>query len=74
MYRKYKNIFLLGQVVLAVAIILVGAVYCVCCLFAGNIFCAISFALIGYVSGYRLLFRASIKELREFNSKQIQTK
>lgn len=74
MYRKFEKIFLVAQVILAVSVVLFGAAYGLHCLFAGNIFCAVCFTLIGYVSGYRLLFLASIKELREYNSKQIQTK
>lgn len=72
MFHKLEKIYLVGQVVFAAAVILFGVVYGLRCLFAGQIFCAVCFALIAYVSGYRLLLRASLQELREFNAKQIQ--
>lgn len=72
MFHKLEKIYLVGQVVFAVAVILFGVAYCLRCLFAGQIFCTVCFALIAYVSGYRLLLRASLQELCEFNSKQTQ--
>lgn len=69
MYQRLAKIYYVGQVVFSVLVILFGASYGLRCLFAGQIFCAVCFAIIGYVSGYRLFFRASVKELREHNAK-----
>lgn len=66
-----KTIYV-GQVVFSVLVIIFGAAYGLRCLFSGQLFCAMCFALMGYVSGYRLLFRASVKELREYNAKRQQ--
>lgn len=66
MYRKLTKAYLIGQVVFSVMMILFGATYCIRCLLANQIFCAICFAIMGYVSGYMLLFRASMAELRQF--------
>lgn len=72
MFRKLEQIYLVGQVVFSVAVILFGAVCCLRCLFDGQHFCAACFAAMAYVSGYRLLLRGSLDELREFNSQQKQ--
>lgn len=69
MYRIIAKTYHIAQVIFSVAIIILGATYSLRCLLEGNIFCAICFALIGYVSGYLLLFRASVKELRQHNAK-----
>lgn len=74
MYQKLAKIYLVGQVVLSVAVIILGISYCLRCLFDGQVFCAVCFAVIGYVSGYGLLFRASVKELRDYNVKRIKAK
>lgn len=58
-----SKIFLHLQVALSVIAMLIGAAYALRCLFAGQIFCAACFAV--HVSGYRLLFKASIDELRK---------
>lgn len=71
MFRKFKKIYLVWQVVFAVLVILFGVAYGLRCLFAGQFFSMVCFALIAYVSGYRLLLRGSRQELREFNSKKI---
>ena len=70
--RTLAKIFYVGQVVFSVLVILFGASYSLRCLFAGQIFCAVCFAIIGYVSGYLMFFRASLKELREHNAKQVR--
>lgn len=76
MYQRLAKICLVGQFVFSVAVIIFGFSYCLRCLLNGlteaNIFYAVCFAIIGYVSGYRLLLCASLQELREFNAKQIQ--
>lgn len=69
MYQRLARNFYVGQVVFSVLVIMFGVSYTLRCLFAGQIFCAVCFAIGGYVSGYHLLFRASIKELREYNAK-----
>lgn len=69
MYQNLAKIYLVGQVLFSVAVILFGIVYCLRCLFAGNIFCAVCFAIIGYVSGYLLMLPTSLRELREHNSR-----
>lgn len=78
MYRKIAKTLLLGQVVASVAVIIFGFSYCLRCLFDGlnrfNIFFAVCFALMGYVCGYLLLYRASVRELRKFNAKQSRAK
>lgn len=60
------------QVALSAIVILIGAVYALRCLFAGQIFCAVCFAALGYVSGYRLLFKASIDELRKARTNNLK--
>ena len=72
MFHKLEKFISLVKSFFAVAVILFGVAYGLRCLFAGQIFCTVCFALIAYVSGYRLLLRASLQELREFNSKQTQ--
>lgn len=76
MYKSLAKIFYVGQVVFSVAVITFGFSYCLRCLLNGlteaNIFYAVCFAIIGYVGGYRLLFRASVKELREHNAKMVK--
>ncbi len=74
MYHTLAKIYLVGQVVFSVAVMLLGFSYCLRCLFEGQIFCAVCFFIMGYVSGYLLLFRASVKDLREFNAKRLQAK
>lgn len=65
MYQRLAKIYLVGQVVFSVAIIILGIAYGFRYLFADKIFPAACFCVIGYVSGYRLLFKASMAELRE---------
>lgn len=74
MYHTLAKIYLVGQVVFSVFVMLLSLSWCVRCLFAGQLFCAVLFFIMGYVSGYLLLFRASVKELREFNAKRLQAK
>lgn len=74
MYQRLAKIFYAGQVVFSVLVILLGASYSLRCLFAGQIFCALSFAIISYVSGYLMFFRASVKELREHNARRVKMK
>lgn len=69
MYQRLAKIYFVGQVVFSVAVILLGVLYGIRCLLAGQIFCALCFGAIGYVSGYLLLFRASVNELRKHNAK-----
>ncbi len=69
MYHRLTKAYLVSQVVFSILVMLFGASYGIRCLVADQIFCAVCFAIIGYVSGYRLLFRASVKELREFNQR-----
>lgn len=77
MYKLLAKTFYIGQVVFSVFVIIFGFSHCLRCLLNGlteaNIFYAVCFALIGYVSGYRLLFRASVKELREHNGKMVKS-
>lgn len=72
MYHTLAKTFYVGQVVFSVLVIIMGAAYGLRCLFSGQLFCAMCFAVMGYVSGYRLLFRASLQELREYNAKHKQ--
>ena len=72
MYQKSEKIFLIGQLIGSVAVILFGVIYGLRCLLAGQVFCAVSFAVFAYVCGYRLLLRASVNELREYNGKRHQ--
>lgn len=69
MYQRLARKLYVGQVIFSVLVIMFGVSYTLRSLFAGQIFCAVCFAIGGYVSGYHLLFRASIKELREYNAK-----
>lgn len=69
MYHTLTKIFYIGQVAASVAVILFGVAYCLRSLFAGQFFCALCFFVIGYVGGYRMLLRASLKELREYNER-----
>ena len=69
MPNKLAKIYLTGQVIFSVSVIIFGIAYALRCLFAGQIFCAACFALIGYVSGYRLFFKASMAELREYKQR-----
>lgn len=73
MYRTLSKIFYVWQVAFSVIIILFGTGYCLRCLFSGQLFGAVCFAFVAYVAGYRLLFRASVKELRESNESQTET-
>lgn len=68
------KIFLVCQLIFSVASIVFGALYGIRCLLAGQLFCAVCFAIIAYVCGYLLLFRNSVRELREFYTKKIQTR
>lgn len=74
MYKRLAKIYYVGQVAMSVAIIAFGASYSIRCLLSKQIFCAVCFAVMGLVSGYLLMFRSSIKELREHNAKQAQGK
>lgn len=66
MFKKLEKAYLLGQIAFSVLVIIFGAAYGLRCLLAGQTFCAVCFAIIGYVSGYRLLFKASVKEYLQF--------
>lgn len=66
MWTLAKAIFYIGQVIFSLCVILIGCAYGIRCLIAGQIFCAVCFGIMGYVSGYLMLFRASVAELREF--------
>ena len=70
MRKRTKKIILVGQVVLAAAIIIFGFANCLRHLVDGNFFAAVCFAALGYVSGYLFLFRASSQELREYKDAQ----
>lgn len=78
MYRKIEKMFLVGQVVSSVSVILLCSVKFIHILLGGlgpvNIFSAACFALMGYVCGYLLLYRASVRELRKFFSRYSGTK
>lgn len=69
MYKTLANIFFVGQLIFSVIVIVAGADYSLRCLLDGQLFCAVCFAIIGYVSGYLMLFRNSLKELRKHNAK-----
>lgn len=71
---KVGKLCLLGQVLLSILITLFGVFNCIRCLMAGQIFCTVCFAIIGYVSGYHFLFRASLDELRKHNTKRTTIK
>lgn len=68
MLHKIEKIYLIAQVTFSVLVILFGFSYGIRCLVANQIFCALCFAVIGY-SGYRLLFKASMAELREYKQR-----
>lgn len=74
MLRRIEKFLLVGQVIFSAAIIVFGAATCVRCLLGGlsteNIIFATLCAALAYVSGYRFLFRASLRELREFNNEE----
>ena len=72
MTRKIRKIYLVSQIAFAILVILFGATYSLRCLFAGQIFCTVCFALMAYVCGYRLTLRTSIKELRDFSAEEIR--
>lgn len=57
------------QLVFSAVVITFGMVNGLRCLFAGRIFCALCLVFIGYVCGYRLMFRSSLRELRKANAK-----
>lgn len=69
MIRKIEMIYLWAQVVFSVCVILFGITYAVRCIIekSGDVFVFL-FACIAFV-GYRLMYRASIDELREFRIK-----
>lgn len=69
MLHKIEKIYLIAQLTFSVLVILFGFSYGIRCLVANQIFCALCFAVIGYVSGYRLLFKASMAELREYKQR-----
>lgn len=69
MLNKLAKLYLIGQVIFSALVMIFGAAYGMRCLFAGQIFCAVCFGIMGYVSGYRLLFKASMAELREYNQR-----
>lgn len=66
MIRKIEMIYLWAQVVFSVCVILFGITYAVRCIIekSGDVFVFL-FACIAFV-GYRLMYRTSIDELREF--------
>lgn len=67
MLNKLAKIYIIGQVIFSVLVMIFGVAYGMRCLLAGQTICAIGFSVIGYVSGYRLLFKGSMAELREYN-------
>lgn len=69
MIRKIESIYLWAQVVFSVCVILFGITYAVRCIIekSGDVFVFL-FACMAFV-GYRLMYRASIDELREFRIK-----
>lgn len=69
MWTLAKAIYYIGQVLISLCVIIFGCAYGIRCLINGQIFCAVCFGIMAYVSGYLLLFRASVKELREFYNK-----
>ena len=69
MYSKLVKILLLWQLSFSAGLIIFGMVNGLRCLFAGRIFCAFCLVFIGYVCGYRLMFRSSLRELRKANTK-----
>ena len=72
MLHKIEKIYLIAQVAFSVLVILFGVSYGIRCLVANQIFCALGFGMIGYVSGYRLLFKASMAELREYKQRAVK--
>lgn len=68
MYRILAKAFLIGQVIASLAVIVGGIAYSLRCLCDNQTSCAVCFAAIAYVSGYRLLYKASVRELRNFNT------
>lgn len=69
MWTLAKAIFYIGQVLFSLCVIITGCAYGIRCLISGQIFCAVCFGIMAYVSGYLLLFRASFAELRDFYTK-----
>ena len=57
------------QLTLAIAVTIFGAAYCLRALLAGQVFCAICFFILGYVSGHRLLLRPTLRQLRHSGKK-----
>lgn len=62
--------FYVGQVIMSVLVILFGVAFGIRSLANGQIFCAICFGVMAYVSGYKLMLRASWSESREYNAKE----
>ena len=69
MLHKIEKIYLIAQLTFSFLVILFGVSFRIRCLVAYQIFWALCFAVIGYVSGYRLLFKASMAELREYKQR-----
>lgn len=70
MWTLAKAIFYIGRALFSLCIILFGCAYGIRCLINGQIFCAVCFGIMSCVSGYMLLFRASVAELRDFYNKR----
>lgn len=69
MYRHLAKAYHIGQVAFAIIVIMFGAGFGLRYLFENQIFYAICFGVIGYISGYRMWFKTSMAELKRFNAR-----
>lgn len=70
MRNNIKKVFYIAQVIFSVLVVTMCIGYGIRCLLGNQIFCAVCFSIMGYVCGYRLMFRASMAELHQFNTKE----
>lgn len=69
--KTIEIIYLWWQVIMSVCVILFGTIYAIRCIVehAGDVY-VILFGCMAYVAGYRLMYRASIEELREARARR----
>lgn len=69
--KTLEMLFLWWQLFISIGVILFGATYAIRCIVekSGDVYVFL-FVFMAYVPGYRLLFRASVKELREARARR----
>lgn len=72
MSKPTKTFRIYAQVVFAILVIMMGVTYCIRCIFAANWFCAACFAIMAYGSGYLLMYRSAVEELRRHRAGEEQ--